>query len=339
MRRLNWETRLWFWLICVAVGVSLLPRDGAGQEAAEPFREPGTNVALRKPYSLTPRPNYKHCTDPDDTKQLTNGKSVREASGNFCQQPSCVGWSRCALITITIDLGKIEPVAGLSFSTGAGAADMGWPAGILILMSDDGREFHYVGELCSLSAKFGVPAPSGYQDHQFRTDDLGTHGRFVRLAITGGVPFQFCDGIEVYRGPNKLLKSPLEGQIITDLATFHAKHKMGVAIQSRIGSDIVRCRMAVRGATLQPGLRKRLSKEIATVKKANQTVPEDLPPDYRSIFPLNENHARVFGVVAELRRAEGFPPFFLWHNTAGTFWAYGTHPGRCQEEIRHCQCG
>ena len=32
------------------------------------------NLALGKPYTLTPAPNYPHCSDPGDTTQLTDGR-------------------------------------------------------------------------------------------------------------------------------------------------------------------------------------------------------------------------------------------------------------------------
>jgi hypothetical protein len=39
------------------------------------FGAPGMeNLALRKPYTLEPSPNYAHCTDPGDATQLTDGQ-------------------------------------------------------------------------------------------------------------------------------------------------------------------------------------------------------------------------------------------------------------------------
>ncbi len=48
------------------------------------------NIALGKSYSLAPAPNYPHCTDPGDARQLTDGARVE---GYFWTQQGTVGWS------------------------------------------------------------------------------------------------------------------------------------------------------------------------------------------------------------------------------------------------------
>ncbi len=191
---------------------------------------------------------------------------------------------------------------------------MGWPSVMLILVSDDGESFHYVGELRSLSAKFGMPEAFGLQEHRFRTDDLSTHGRFLRLAVVAGGSYLFCDEIEVYAGTQEMLGVEEDGLIVTDLGAFLAEHQTGIAMQSRIALDIARVRAAVAVADLEADRREELNQQISALQSANETIPGEPEPDYRAIFPLNDNHARVFGLVAELRREEGFPPLFLWHN-------------------------
>ena len=77
------------------------------------------NVALNKPYTLTPTPRYRYCTDAGDKTQLTDGVYVK---GYFWTQQGTVGWSSVAPVFCTIDLGRVEPICGASWSTAAGVA-------------------------------------------------------------------------------------------------------------------------------------------------------------------------------------------------------------------------
>ncbi len=264
-------TALAVWFICAVMGVLLAPHSVAGGPAPAAFVAPGLNVALGKPYTLDPQPNY--LTEPGDREQLTDGEYQGE-KGTLWVQPGCVGWAHHQLVTATIDLGEIVPIAGLSFGTAGGAAGVGWPWAIVILVSDDGQDFHYVGELRSLSAGFGVPAPAGYQDHRFATDELSTHGRFVRLGIVAGtchsiIRYIFCDEIEVYQGPNEMLNVPVDGPIITDLRAFVSQYV-------RIAFDIAETRAVIATAGIEDDLRQRLNNEIAVIEKANQAFAYDV---------------------------------------------------------------
>jgi hypothetical protein len=70
------------------------------------------NIALGKAYTLEPIPDYTHCTDADDLKQLTDGKYVKEYF--WTQQGTEVGPGKSPVI-ITIDLGLICLISGVSF--------------------------------------------------------------------------------------------------------------------------------------------------------------------------------------------------------------------------------
>ena len=60
------------------------------------------NLALGKPYTMHPAPNYKHCTDPDDRTQLTDGVL---SEGYFWVQKETVGWRNSECVDVIIDLG------------------------------------------------------------------------------------------------------------------------------------------------------------------------------------------------------------------------------------------
>jgi len=302
-------------VIGVIIAASLVAVQVAASQTSEPFTPPGPNLALGKSYTLDPKPNYRYCTDPGDNEQLTDGEYT-QPPGNFWQQRGCVGWSNRPLVLITIDLGEIAPIAGLSFSTAGGAAYVTWPQAVLMLTSDDGEAFHFGGDLLALSSGYGIPEPSGYQRHRFVTDQLRTHGRFVCLAVVAGGIYTFCDEIEVYRGSEELLAAPLAGPGIDDLKEFFAGYPTALGIHSRIARDISQAQAEISSSLVESASEaaKQLDDQLCTLAEANKHIVEEPGADYRAIYPLNDNHARLGEVVAPLRREQGFPSLFLWHN-------------------------
>ena len=102
-------------------------------------------------------------------------------------------------VAITVDLGRVEPIGGVSLRTAAGAVGVMWPKGIRILVSDDGASYRDCGDLIALDRKNHGPAPDGYVIRRLSTSDLRTHGRYIRfLVIPDGWimvcnTFFFCD--------------------------------------------------------------------------------------------------------------------------------------------------
>src|SRR5690606_23568279 len=118
---------------------------------------PGENIALGKPYTFNSPADYDLTKDSGDAKQLTDGKPA-PADKPMWFKKEAVGWGegRVMAVAITIDLGTVEPIAGVSFNAPQGArSGVGLPPAILVLVSDDGKAFRIVGELVALSSKFG----------------------------------------------------------------------------------------------------------------------------------------------------------------------------------------
>ncbi len=270
-------------------------------------KAPGPNIALGKPYTLNPRPAYSYSTDAGDATQLTDGVY---SVGYFWVQPSTVGWNR-ANPDITIDLGSIEPITGMSFNTAAGVAGVGWPAAIIIMVSDDGVLWHQAGELVSMSAKHSVPAREGYSVYRYWTGDMRTHGRFVKVMVAQGTSYVFCDEIEVYRGDDALLTAER-----TDTPTS-APHAMfqsilaSSAFRQEILADAGDVRNSITRATLSPA---RTAELLAQLSAATDQIDTARPasPSRRAILPYNSLHRSVMAVNAELRRAMGQPRLQVW---------------------------
>ena len=77
----------------------------------------GQNLALRKSYALSPKPNYYLCTDKSDAIQLTDGRT----SGSQWTNKSTVGWQSAEpAVEIVIDLGKKSAINEVRIHTVGG---------------------------------------------------------------------------------------------------------------------------------------------------------------------------------------------------------------------------
>jgi len=266
--------------------------------AAE-FSPPGPNIALHKPYTLEPAPNYGDCADPGDATQLTDGVYTE---GYFWVQPSTVGWVHTHPVVITIDLGQVEPIAGLSYSTAAGVADVTWPTALLAMVSDDGKLWTAVGDLVELSNRSGAPPPTPYQTHRFVTGDLRTRGRYVALVVDC-TPYTVVDEVEVFRGDETWLESPPEGPQTTDPPLQYSRSQIVLeSIRFRLRTDLDAIMAAPGAADL----------DQADALRAAIAALDVVPEDFTTVLPLNELHERIYTLNAPILRARGYRGLTVW---------------------------
>ena len=270
------------------------------------------NLAYGKSYVLEPPPNYEHCTDNEDFKQLTDGQYT---NGRFWTQESTVGWgSRHAIVTI--DLGKVFPISGVSYNTAAGVADVKWPSDIHILVSDDGKIFYEAGELVALS-EVEAPRPKDEGEircHRFRTTKLKTHGRYLCLVVFGH-PYIFVDEIEVYYGKEQWLENKFANPGIHDVKEFAPEKYIGNIVQKRIQSDIQAIRTSLASNLISNEITSDISVQLDIVEKELKK-PDSLESDgdSRNRIPLNPLHESVFKIQAMQWRALGIHGIHIWQN-------------------------
>ena len=92
-----------------------------GASGAGPADRPSKNIALGMSYTLEPAPNYEYCTDAADVKQLTDGV-YHQTKESLWTRSSTVGWQEKRPVIITLDLGTVKPIRGVSFNTAGGRA-------------------------------------------------------------------------------------------------------------------------------------------------------------------------------------------------------------------------
>lgn len=151
------------------------------------------NLALKKSYTILPKPNYSLCTDKFDSVQLTDGKTY----GSSWFKKSTVGWSGMSQAPeVIIDLKKKAYISRVKVhSIGGGAALVEYAQFIAILVSENGRSFGLV----RLMECDDLPrGRKGRIPHTFVLKDLGAEGRFVKVLMQPGrSKHLFLDEIEV----------------------------------------------------------------------------------------------------------------------------------------------
>ena len=263
------------------------------------------NLARGASYTLDPAPNYQHCTDPDDRTQLTDGAY---SQGYFWVQPSTVGWNSARPVIITLDLGAVKPIGGVSFNTAAGVAGVEWPTAIFVLSADEDKQFHDVGELIALSAKRDKPPAEGYAMHRFWADALKTHGRYVAFVVWTPA-FAFVDEIEVYAGEPAWVQTPLPGEAISDIKAYVVSLSAYEAVARRLRNDLAALREQASVAKVDI-----VDKELASIEDAIKDIPRRVEPDFRAVLPLNPLHARLFRAQAQVWQAIACAPVTVWQS-------------------------
>jgi len=197
--------------------------------------QPPVNIALGKSVTFNKRANYGLTADPDDAIQLTDGKyGMNENAGPLWVQKSTVGWNNALPVIITIDLGSVQPISGVSYSTAAGVSGVMWPSVICVATSDDNKIWHFAGDLVALSKK---PPTEGYKTFRYVTHDLQTKGRYISFGIAD-VPYTFVDEIEVYKGEDAWLDQPASGGMISNMGDFVKQMLITSKAQRRLNDDI-----------------------------------------------------------------------------------------------------
>ncbi len=282
---------------------------GAACAAAPNFVRPGENIALGKAYSMSPPPNYRLCSDPGDTTQLTDG--IYTTGGRFWAEKSTVGWQGGKPVVITIDLGKAEPICGVSFNTAAGAAGVTWPTQIFVLVSDDQKIYHEAGEITTLSALHHAPPASGYAVYRFWTDALRTHGRHVMFVVAGG-SYTFVDEIEVYRGAPALLNLPLAGEAVTNGVVFALTRQVCQSVAHRLRTDAQAVRQLAGDSEAPADVKAKVQETLARAEAGIAGLPTHYGDSFRAVLPLNSLHQQVFRAQAAIWRATGAAPLTAW---------------------------
>ena len=272
------------------------------------FTPPGPNIALHKPYTLEPAPTYGDCADDADRTLLTDGVYT---GGYFWVASTTVGWVHSRPVVVTIDLGQVEPIAGLSYSTAAGVADVTWPFSILVMVSDDGTLWTAVGDLVALSNRRRAPAPTPYSTHRFVTGDLQTRGRYVALVVDC-IPYTVVDEIEVYQGQQAWMALPPEGEQVAEPPLQYWRTRQVLeSVQWRMNADLTEVLGAIDGADLSQPERTALQAQAEELR-GEVEAQEDLPEDFTTVLPLNELHTRIYALNAPLLRARGYRGLTVW---------------------------
>lgn len=267
------------------------------------------NIASGAKYTLRPTPNYGYCTDPGDPTQLTDGAY---AKGYFWMQKETVGWSGGGNKFLTIDLGQVLPIAGVSFNTAAGVADVRWPKKILVFVSDDGQAWHAVGDLIDLVDPTTLPKYGTYAVRKLTTNELTTRGRYVQLAVEPDGYYCFVDEIEVYRGPQDFLTLKLPGEPVSDIVLHMKRMVFNLLIKDQVRRDLQAAREDIAVASLTDNQQKTLSEKANQLARRIKDMPPISPEGFRAVLPMNDLERDVFAFQAEVWRAQGKPALRLW---------------------------
>jgi hypothetical protein len=281
------------------------------------------NIALGKKYTLSPKPDYKLCTDTGDLVQLTDGQTT---TAYFWTQKGTVGWQSIPYSEIEIDLGKIEPISGVELTTAAGTAGVTFPGALFIFVSDDRKTYKNVGDLMLFDLKANGQLPQeGYAIRCLSSGKLSTHGRYVRFVMIASGSYFFTDEIRIFRGDNALLQKELNG-IAGDLNVklFVERQLNRSMFLQRHRQDILSLRQILKNVSQSIQDHNVFADRIDSVEdkfiQAASTIEfPNLPEDFKTIFPLSDYQNELFQIQAAIWKSAGWTfltePVSPWDKT------------------------
>jgi len=295
-------------------------------------------MALGKPYTLRPAPNYQLCRDEGDTSQLTDGE-IYAGNGQPWTQKGTVGWKGIATeinsVMITVDLGKVEPIGGIGFHSGFdGPESVQWPSSIAVFAGEDGTNYAFIAELVDPVWKDdGLPPEviSGKNTvYWYRKQGLRAKGRFV-VFVAQAPHFLFCDEMEILRGEDKARES---GKTIRDLGDY-------IFFKGLFFRDIQGIRR--RAMSLDDEARRTIEEKISAfeIKLADADMALFRTSGCRAVAPLNDLQRDLFRINAEVLRLKGAPPLVIWRKHRwdpldATEVPESAIPGTCWERFFSC---
>ena len=215
--------------------------------------------------------------------------------------------------SITVDLGAVQPIAGVGFTTAAGAASVSWPRAVEVLVSDDGKNFRVQGDLVRLHQQANGPLPTKYAIVKLQTQDLKTRARFVRfLMLPQGSGYLFVDEIEVYRGPASLLTEEPKGPVVENVKEWVREKATERGIRNRWESDLRALRETVEKVKLDAKTRASLLGRLSRLADDMAKAEVAVEPNFRAVLPIGPLHAQVFQIQAEFWKALGRAPWSAW---------------------------
>lgn len=282
------------------------------------------NLALGRPYTMVPKPNYQLSLDPGDATQLTDG--VVSNQNPLWSQRTTVGWQNADSVDVTIDLGSLLEIDGISFRTAGGKAGVGFPSAIETYVSDDGRRWRWVADLASLFARSGGGFPAGYAITTIRGDGLGAQGRFVRLLIAPRGPFVLSDEIEVIDREGGAATTFARAPFVDPLADFQQRRLLA-RIKQATTRDLTEARKRVEASKLDGREREALFDRLGRAEVALAALEAPDPGSFVAAIPMNAAQAEAFAVVGTLEAAEGAPPISAWGADPAAFLQPLDRPG------------
>jgi hypothetical protein len=157
------------------------------------------NLAYRRSYTFSAKPNYPLCTDSSDAVQLTDGRKL----GSQWTNKSTVGWRKPEpAVEIVIDLEQNCAVSEVRIHTvGGGVATVEFPEFAAVLLSDDGRRFKFAAlvsnrDLANVRG-FGYRGVS----RTLTIGDINAAGRYVKVVMRPKGLTLFTDEVEIFGEP------------------------------------------------------------------------------------------------------------------------------------------
>lgn len=293
------------------------------------------NIARNKKYTYSTPPNYPLCTDDGDATDLTDGKLAQPKPGSaIWGMKECVGWNHIHdPISITVDLGRMEPIGGVALRSAANASGSSFPFSVLIQVSEDGQNFFTIDDLMRLAEGAPPPLYGMYAEHLFKTTALRTRGRYVRFTAIPSAIFFFVDEIQIFRGEPAWLTQPIGGHPATEEEKTDPLRLTQMGVHRRLTSDLYAVRRIIERQTSGKVREDLLNQADDLAKRiSSETWPQSFPR-FRAVLPIGDLHRDILSLYGQALSAGGAAPLSLWHSAPYQLLGIFEKPGKELTEL------
>ncbi|MBM3501187.1 MAG: hypothetical protein FJX74_21260, partial [Armatimonadetes bacterium] len=284
--------------------------------------DPGSNLALGKPVTYLPTPDYGLTAEGDtDGQDLTDGKLTQREDQCMWFEALAVGWSYSGRVNLAVDLGEVQPIDEIAvrFLGGSPQAGIAMPGWVEAFVADDLEGPYYrVAEYSKWrrgeAARFGVPPYEGKAwVHRLRFADLRTRGRYVGLRFYAA-GLTCADEMYVFGGDHDPLSVAFDETSLTDFTVTQAAlylHKPLAHITTNIVTPIPLGCVAASRASEEPmsvALTLPGGVEVLGGSLGGQSLDEAqvvAGPTYTWTFPSKGGSTKTFGRLYLTGKPEG----------------------------------
>ena len=179
------------------------------------------------------------------------------------------------------------------------------------MVSDDAKHWYIAGDLVALSAKHDSPPELSCAKHVYRTNELKTYGRYVKIGVVPTGIYSVVDEIQVFQGSDSLRDSDRGPSSDDPMGNLQAV-RITSSLAQQYMSDLDGVRRSIHSDSTPESAKAALISQADQLISQVNEIPLQQPADFKAILPMSDLERDIFRLQAATWRAQGKSELRLW---------------------------